>query len=284
MPEFTKPKGRKPPPKTQKKPKRPKPQVKERQKAIIAQEPSETNGKQRRKQNMAIYYVMFFVVGIAVFAILAATVLFNLEVVETEGESIYTSEEIIEAANIKAGVNLLRFDTEESRRRIIEQLVYIDDVVIRKNFPKRLTIHVTGAIEMACVEHEGTFYKISRNGRVLETTPRGSDITVIYGYEADSPYIGAYIRSTEERKTDLIFLLMNTARETGLDGIVDVDIEDYLNIRMNYMDRIVLHIGPATQLKDKFEAAAHILTEEIDQNWRGTLRLLDPLEVVFAPE
>jgi len=295
MPEFNEPKRRKKPaPKQQTrpvrspKPKSPKPNVGANSvrpsKPQKPQKPAEPKTQQRRRQNMAIYYVMFFVVAVAVFAVLSATVLFNLEVIEAEGESIYSHDDIIAVANIKTGVNLLRFDTEESKRIILDHLVYIDSVTIRKNFPNKLTIHVVGAVEMAVVEHNGVFYKISGSGRILDTTSRYTGLTVIYGYEADEPYIGDYIRSTEARKTDLIFLLMNTAREAGLTGIVDINIEDFLDIKMNYMDRIVLHVGPATQLKERFEGAAYVLENEIATNERGTLRLLEPTEVVFSPE
>ncbi|MDR2532199.1 MAG: FtsQ-type POTRA domain-containing protein [Oscillospiraceae bacterium] len=287
MPEFNESRRRKPPPsrsarpagqnavKTQKKPKSP-PKPKARKTA-------EPKSKQRRRQNMAIYYLMFLLVAVLVFSILSVTVLFTLEVIETEGDSIYSDEQIIEVSGIRTGVNLLRFDTSESRKRIMDSLVYIDNVEIHKNLPNKITIHVVEAVEMASIEHEGLYYKISKNGRILGTIGRNSQFTAIYGFEADEPVVGGYISSAELRKTGLIFTLMETAAEVGLTGIIDINIEDFLDIRMNYMNRIVLHVGPSIQLEDKLRAAVHILTEDIEQNERGTLRLIEQ-QPVFTPE
>ncbi|MCL2637318.1 MAG: FtsQ-type POTRA domain-containing protein [Oscillospiraceae bacterium] len=292
MPEFTEPKRRKPRvPKPAKEPKAPKIQKKPKQKMQKVQKPpnpqnppKQRQPKQRRRQNMAIYYVMFFVVAVTIFSILAATVLFNLEEAVIEGESIYTGEQIIAVSGIQAGVNLIRFNAEDSRRRIIDSLVYVDDVAIRKAIPSRVVITITGAIEMASVAHEGIFYTISRNGRILETTRTSRENIVIHGFEADMPIVGGYISSVEERKTELIFTLIKTAEEAGLAGITSIDIHDFLDVKMNYMDRIVLHIGPVTDLEQKLRAAAHILENDVASNEQGTLLLLNPLQVVFSPE
>ncbi|MCL2696798.1 MAG: FtsQ-type POTRA domain-containing protein [Oscillospiraceae bacterium] len=233
---------------------------------------------------MAIYYVMFFVVAVTIFSILSVTVLFNLEEIVVEGESIYTSEEIVAASGIREGINLLRFDTGTGRNRIIESLVYVDDVTIRKGFPNRVTITVAGAVEMVSIAHENHFYTISRNGRILETTRSASDNIAVYGFEAEEPVIGGYISSAEQRKTELVFTLIKTAEEAELFGIMDIDITDHLDIKMNYMNRITLHIGAGTDLEQKLRAAAEILENRIESNERGTLRLINPLEVVFSPE
>jgi len=289
MPEFTEPRRRKAKPdKPAKKPKAPKAQKKSKLKAQKAQStpkpPGERKFKQRRRQNMAIYYVMFFVVAVTIFSILSVTVLFNLEEIVVEGESIYTSEEIVAASGIREGINLLRFDTGTGRNRIIESLVYVDDVTIRKGFPNRVTITVAGAVEMVSIAHENHFYTISRNGRILETTRSASDNIAVYGFEAEEPVIGGYISSAEQRKTELVFTLIKTAEEAELFGIMDIDITDHLDIKMNYMNRITLHIGAGTDLEQKLRAAAEILENRIESNERGTLRLINPLEVVFSPE
>jgi cell division septal protein FtsQ len=294
MPEFTEPRRRKPKPAKPAKPaKTPKPDVgarsarppkvqkppKPRAAASSARPP-----KQRRRQNMVIYYAMFFVVGTTIFAILAGTVLFNLEEVITEGRSIYTGEQIVAASGMRAGANLLRLDTESSRRNIISSLVYVDDVTVRRVFPNKVSITVYGAAEMAAVAHEGLFYTISRNGRILEVTRTNRENIIIYGFEADEPIIGGYIDSLEARKTELAFILIKTAEEAGLSGIIDIDMTDHLDIKMNYMDRIVLHVGHPTELEHKLRAAAYIVENDIQSNEQGTLILLNPLQAVFSPE
>jgi len=289
MPEYNAPK-RKKPSATPSKP-RPAPQPRRSPEKPAPAAPKRTSprkpaksAKQRHKQNMAIYYVMFMLVIVLVFSILSVTVLFNLEEVIAEGESIYTHEQIIEAAGVKTGVNLLRFDSSECAARIIDALVYIDSVQIKKNLPSKLTIQVVGAEEMANIAYAGSRYIISKNGRILGQAAPNSKNIVVLGYEADEMIVGAYISPEGNRRAELIFDIMEQIEETGLTGIVDIDLRDYLDIKMNYMDRIVLHIGHGTDLKLKLQVAVELLNNEIDSTERGTLRLVDPLTAPFIPD
>jgi cell division protein FtsQ len=241
--------------------------------------------KKRRKSNMMIYYIMFLFIFIIVFSVLSVTVLFNLDEIIVEGESIYDYDEIAEAAGIRTGVNLLRLDTARPRNRLVESLVYIDDARIRKNFPGRLTIHVTGAVEMANIEHGGRYYTVSKNGRILSEADIITSNIIIYGYEADEPVIGRYISTQNERKRHLIFTLVNTMEEAELTGIVSIDISDHLDITMNYMNRVEILLGTEFELDIKLKAAAEMTQHRINVNESGVLRLIDPLAaIVFLPE
>jgi cell division septal protein FtsQ len=237
--------------------------------------------KKRGKQNMAIYYVMFLLITVIVSSVLSVTVLFNLEEIIVEGDSIYTDEQIIEASGIKPGVNLNRLNTEGNRQQLIDNLFYIDSVTIRKNRPSRLTIQVSGAVEMAHIEHEGSYYIVSENGRILAKAEIISGNTIIYGYEADEPEVGKYLRSSNERKNNMIYDIMNTIGEGGLKGIISVDITDHLDIRMNYMNRVELLVGPETDLEVKLKGAAELIENQIDINETGSIRLMDVPMLVF---
>jgi cell division protein FtsQ len=289
MPEFNEPKRRKkaakrrPPASARPEPaKTPKPQKPKPQKP---QKPTPQKQAKRRKPNMAIYYVMFVLVAIVILSGLSVTVLFNLREIVIEGESIYTSEQIIEASGIRTGVNLIRFNTDDSRWRIIESLVYIDDVEIRKNpLTNRIIVTVTGAEEIAGISDGNFYFVISRYGRILERTRRRTELPIIFGFEPDTPSVGGYIRSEEPRKTELTFTILQTMEKVGLTGIVSIDITDFLDITMNYMDRVAVQLGAETQLENKLQVAVRILTYEVAGNERGTLRLIDPLMAVFSPE
>ena len=255
--------------------------VKKQRKPKTEPKQSKQRSKRRGGGNMAIYYVMFALISVIVFSALSVTVLFNLGEIIIEGDSIYSDEEIIETAGIKLGVNLIRLDTEVFKRRLIDNYAYIDSVVIRKNLPFRLTINITGAVEMANIEHEGRYYIISKNGRILQQTDTTGSNTVIYGFDADDPDVGGYISSEDEHKKDLMFEIMGMMEYVGLAGIVSVDISQRLYITMNYMNRVELLIGPETDLEVKLKAAAEILENEIDINESGTLRLMDTQSIVF---
>jgi cell division septal protein FtsQ len=292
MPEYNESRRRKPISESRSMPPRsavrnkPKPQA-VTQPSVEKQEPirrQRTKAKPRHKKNLTIYYAMFLFVAVVVFSVLSVTVLFNLEQIFTEGESVYTHEQLIEAAGVTAGVNLIRLNTEVFRQNILDELIYIDRVNIRKSFPNRLTISVVGAVEMANIEHNGIYYIISKNGRILGEADIITGNTVIYGFEAYEPVVGDYIQSEDDRKNNLIYNLMDAINKTELPGITSINITDRQDIRLNYMNRVELFIGPEAELEIKFTAAAEMLANVLPKNESGTLRMMELPMLVFASD
>jgi len=224
---------------------------------------------------------MFLLIAVIVFSSLSVTVLFNLEEIVVEGDSIYTFDELVDGAGIVTGVNLLRLDTESYRQQLIDNFVYIDSVRIRKKFPSKLTVYVDGAVEMANIEHEGVYYIVSKNGRILREAEIITSNTIVYGFEAVEPEVGGYIKSEDDRKNAMVYDIINTKTEAGLTGIISIDISDRMDIRMNYMNRVELLIGTEDELEIKLKGAAEMVENNIDINESGTLRLMETPMLVF---
>ncbi|MBR6623103.1 MAG: FtsQ-type POTRA domain-containing protein, partial [Ruminococcus sp.] len=82
------------------------------------------------------------------------TFLFNLSEIRVSGESdMYSAEEIVAAAGIKKGDNLLRLDTEKSEKQILDELLYVETASVKKKFPSSVEIKVTRCIPAYTVYH-----------------------------------------------------------------------------------------------------------------------------------
>ena len=239
-----------------------------------------------------MYYVMFLLVFVIAFSILSTTVLFKItEVVAVtenseETAGFYTAEQIVEATGINTGANLLRLNSEIHSRNVLDNLIYIDSVQIKKSLPGKVTVYVVEAVEMANIAELGQTFIISEKGRILGAVygSAANSNTIIYGYEPDEPVLGEYIRSVDERKTDLVFAIMQRSEMAGLRGIVSINLHDPLDITMNYMNRVELQLGSGVELELKLRVAAEMLENQIDVTEHGTIRLQDPLRAVFKDD
>ena len=81
----------------------------------------------RRRRNMNLYGFIVLILVICIGVTISYTFLFNINEIKVSGEaSEYTVEEIVEASGIAMGDNLLRIDTEDAEKKILDSLLYIE--------------------------------------------------------------------------------------------------------------------------------------------------------------
>lgn len=160
-----------------------------RKKSAVKGKNASSYGKNKRKKqrhgSYVLYYFLCGIVAVAVVTVLSVTVLFNIKHFEIIGETRYTNEEIIAAAGIPEGENLLRIDIGEAEKRIISELVYIDRAKIGRGFPDKLVITAEPAVPLASFYISGKYYLISEAGKVLDISDRRFEQPVVKGYVLD---------------------------------------------------------------------------------------------------
>lgn len=237
--------------------------------------PKKAGRRKKHSGSKIIYYIFFAIVIVATFSILSVTVLFNAEKMTVEGESKYTDAQIFEASGLVGNENLVRLDTKSAERRVLDKLVYIDNVEIRKSFPSTITFVITGAEPVFNVFYNDKYYVLSKNGRILEisSSPKGNAM-VIDGFEPTEGAIeGGFIESADPSQLELLEKIEQTLIDAELDNITEVNISDKLAITMWYDGRIELILGSSQQLKEKLVMAKYLVENEIGKNERVSLLL-----------
>jgi len=150
----------------------------------------------RRRKNSMIYlsFAMAFTVAAAIFTV---SVFFTVDTVEVHGNTRYTQDEIISASGIKQGDNLLLMDKFSVTDRMLEKLIWLENIEIRRIFPDRIRITVSECSPRFAVEYDDGFWICDSSGRLLEYTPDPAAApTVIYGAELVKPELGkVYVAS-----------------------------------------------------------------------------------------
>lgn len=231
-----------------------------------------------RKRNMSLYYMTVAVIVFIIFAILAATVFFNVETVIVTGSSIYTAEEIVAASGINGGDNMIRKNMGKAEKRITDGLIYIETAEITRRFPSSLEISVTPCYETACMDNYDSGYCIvSKTGKILANSDLpDSELPIFYGTEpAEGLTEGMRFASEDENKTEVIYELMERANSEFGSKITDYNVSDRLNISCTYEGRIEVDLGVIADIDYKYRLAENILSTKISPDAEGRLRMLE---------
>lgn len=287
MPEFNQPRRKS---RSSSPERKPKPQMERLVPNATPQRHSQSKKTQKKRKkgrrNLVIYYVLFLIILLVVLIVLSLTILFPIKEVVVEGESQYSDEELLLAANIPLGENIIRYNTKEIEESIYDSFHALDSVVIGKKLTGAVVITVRAGEAVANVQSSSGFLVVSKSGRIMEAGLAKKDLPKVFGYEADPKCVaGGIIASEHERKAELAASILATMEKVGIYSEIDsIDITDYLSITLRYQERINIAIGISNDLHLKLATAKGLLDSEIDTDARGTLWVTTPEIPRFRPE
>ena len=237
-------------------------------------------GKRRRGGDYRYYWMLFGILALIVFVILANTVLFNCAEIETEGSVRYSSEEIISASGLKIGDNLLKVNKTKSAQAVVASLNYIDTAEVTKIFPTKLKISVVEAEKWFIVSEGGVDAAISRAGRIIDRTNEKGLVRVI-GYEPETLEAGGWLKSTVSGKTDIPGEILTAADKVGFARLTEIDITDRFSITAKCGDNITLKFGNISDITSKLSAAKQIIDTEVAAGAEVIIMLENPDKVAL---
>ena len=122
--------------------------------------------KKRRKITPFLIVVSVFIFAAAVY--LCLTMLFNVERINIEGNTLYEELDLIETSGIEKGENLFEVDTAYAENKLYSVFSYIEEVEVKRSFPNAVTITIVEAIPFSVIEEADGYTLVSAGGKVLE--------------------------------------------------------------------------------------------------------------------
>ncbi|MCQ2464477.1 MAG: FtsQ-type POTRA domain-containing protein [Oscillospiraceae bacterium] len=229
----------------------------------------------RRRKNMIGYYILaaFLAAGIA--GVLSVTLLFNVNGVVITGmkDSSYTEDDIIDSSGIVRGDNLIRMKTARIRERMLDKLIYIDDVEIKKNLPDKVEINIVPSKGTAYVECRGGYMLVSESWRIIghAEQPEDRNLIVVKGFDPKTNEEKTTMMSNDSDKDEALRSILGEIKEQNIENIVSVDISDKFDIVLNYQNRIKIKIEKPDDIEYKLRYAYRIITDELRDNKSGYL-------------
>lgn len=258
---------------------------KENRKNASMAKPRKRRPRRRRGPGLLI---PFFCLTLACAAVLTAvTIFFKVKQVEALGETRYPKNEIIEAAGIEIGENLIFINKVAAINRIFDGRPYLDEVSVRRRLPDTVEIYVTECAPAAALPAAGDQrWLIDKKGKLLELVPAESagGLCTVTGLEIQQPEAGNYADFLDKEKEKALFTILNTAENSGiLKETINIDINQIFEIRLQYTDRFVVELGTVEDLTKKIGFLKSVV-ERLGEMDTGVIDLTNPQTARFRPE
>ncbi len=219
--------------------------------------------KKSRKNLRPVILSALVMVGV----IISFFLVFRIESIEVEGDTIYTQEQIIASFSPQIGDNLFLFNDAQVVENMQTALPYLAEVEIKRTIPGRVKITVINSVKTYCAQNQGVWVVFDENLRALEiSAEQPVDLTVIEGVTLVSPVaLGKSIETESIEQGQALFSVKAALEKSEITPINSIDVEDLLNISMMYNGKIKLIVGSTSEIDDKISFIYELIFEQGEQ-------------------
>ncbi len=207
--------------------------------------------KKRRKKRTVTALIIILIVSVIVSCILSLTVFFKIEIVSVVGNNTYSAEEILSAAEINKGDNLILVNGEKLNERLQVLLPFIEKVKVEKTLPGTLKLIVTETKEEICFVNDNNCYSANKSGKIIKKYDEPSEDLIKLTVSKDVKFsTGEKIEFLNEREETLFNDYLDMISE--LDYKINfINISDHFSSYMKLDDRIIVKFGSSSYFKEK---------------------------------
>lgn len=258
----------------------------------------------RRRRFMSVYALVVLLLVVFAGALASLTFLFKVNEIIISGESdTYTYMEVVDAAGIRAGDNLIRMDTSINEQSIEDSLLFVEEAKVDRVFPSTIKIHVSQCIPAFNVEFlkggsssgddaetevnkkkDGGVMQVSRGGKILGINDFYVDaLPTIYGFDITPETFGKgmVMQSSEPEKQKVFDQLIERFDKWDGSDIVYIDMTDPYEIEICYRSGIIFRMGDFTDVQYKLDLAENVMQDESVKGKKGYLTMIGTNQCSF---
>ena len=237
---------------------------------------------QRRKKNKrkklifrAVLCFIFLCIGI----IFALTMFFNISEITVTGDTVYSSEDVIEESGVVIGDNLIFVSKKKINEQVSTELPYVGSVKVKRHLPTKLELIITKTDAVYAVVNDGYYTLLDETGKVLEKDLEyvAENIILLNIGEITSIELGKKISCESDDYLEKLVNIRNAYKDCGIKDITAIDQSDIYDIKLTYQGRIILELGETTKdnLYKKLSLGKAAIDTQNEENmlYRGTINL-----------
>lgn len=245
--------------------------------------------KRRVRQNVVII-VVFLVFALAFAGVYTYSKGAPIGEITVEGDSIYSTEQIISASGIEIGVNMLSLRQSDINGKVCASLPYIQSVQIKRKLPDKLIITVTPATDrLILVNKEKESIVVDRNGKILRDgkgVKLSDGVYRVYGVEWEDSVPGTLLKVTAETK-DKYDLATTVADAFEKEGVIlrgTVNVSDSNEIRVYYKNtdtETMIYLGKRFGIEERVSFACDVF-DSYAVGKKGYINARSDVQVTFG--
>ncbi len=215
--------------------------------------------KAKKRRKFTPFLIVMSVFIFAAFIYLCVTMLFNVDRIIIEGNTLYEERDLIETSALEKGTNLFQVDTEYAEDKLYAVYSYIEEVDVKVTFPNAVTVTIIEAEPFAVIEEADGFTLVSAGGKVLE---RGLE-EAPYGMMTVRGVSTVTATEDDKKNMELMQRIVNTMKELKMEGYNFLDLSDNLEITMIHENRVKVILGNELELEYKLQFTNKVVSENL---------------------
>lgn len=252
--------------------------------------------KKRRRRaeqpilNRGFWTKLLTTLAVAAAVLLLFTIFFKIRDIQVTGNAYHSREEILAAAGVEEGDNLLTHNKAVTAARIKSECHYISEVRITRRLPDTLCISVTEFdVTYAVRADDGGYWLMTAAGKLLEQTDEteAKQHVTVEGFTVASPKAGAEftIGTTTEKdtlaaadqKTAVTRVLTLLESSELAEKIKTVTVTSSYDISLQYEDCYRIVLGNMENLDYKL-ACVDVVLAKLESYQTGTIDVSGAME------
>ena len=208
---------------------------------------------------------LLIMLAIVAAIVLGVAIFFRVNVVDVQGNVIYSAEQVKQASGVEAGDNLLMVNRSAVSGSIQARMPYVQDVSVGLILPDTVVVQVKESDVVALVQSDtGADWYINTNGRVLGSALEGfrGQVITMEGFTIVAPKTGSAAVPTEGQEENLAAALevIRGMEGTGLiQQITALDAERAYDLMLHIDNRLEILLGGTDQLDYKLQYLQEVL-------------------------
>ncbi len=218
--------------------------------------------KSKKRAGKGLWLFMLCLILVGALVVSAYTFLFPVKTLSVEGNSRYTTEEIISASGIQTGDNLLALDPEEIENNIRLSCPYIHKVALQRKLPTRAVLTITEGTPVLSFLVGSEYYLVNDRYELMEINVQPMGGAVVHGFTVSSNGVGKAVSVEPNQLKTVLDTLVSELSKQGVTQITQMDLRDTNDIRLLFADRHIWELGSMEKLSYKIEFGAQISKQE----------------------
>lgn len=190
-----------------------------------------------------------------------------------EGESVYKTEKIIDAAGIETGLNMYALSEKKINEKVTADLPYVHSVDFRRKLPDTVILTVTPTTEKYIIVNNKSFICVDEYERILSLKKNKlkNGSFKIVGFEYQEVEAGAQYVPSENNaeKYALVQKIVSAVEDNGVIKKATVDVSDLSNVTINCNGKFMIYLGKCDKLERQIKLASDVVKDASEKGQSG---------------
>ena len=201
------------------------------------------------------------------------------------GDEVYSETEILEAAKLSTGMNMLTVREKQVNNEVTKVLPFISEIGVDYQLPDVLSLDVVSTKESLILKCSKKYICVDSKGKVVDDKKKklSEGQFLVQGLTEQEYTVGEDFVASEEN-ADRYELAMRFVKATEGAEILNygvLDLTDLRDITFTYRSKIRLYLGNGDDLSEKIANAVDILTNEEVGDKTGYINLKYDIRAYF---